>query len=66
MGNLFNEMDKQADDIMSLSIRQSSLKTTIKELETIAYHLRDTEQLLMANWMERCIKDLKNYSNDRV
>ena len=66
MGNLFNEMDKQVDDIMSLSIRQSSLETTIKELETITYHLRDTEQLLMANWMDRCIKDLKKESNDGV
>ncbi len=66
MGNLFNEMDKQVEEIMSLSIRESSIDSAIKELETIAYHLRDTEQLLMANWMDRCIATLKKETNGRV
>lgn len=66
MGNLFNEMDKQVEEIMSLSIRESNLDTAIKDLEAIAYHLRDIDNLLMANWMDRCIKTIKEHTNARV
>lgn len=54
------------DDIMELGIREHDFSQAIKELEKIAYHLRDTDQLLMANWMDKAITTIKKTHNEKL
>ena len=42
------------------------MEQAIKDLETISYHLRDTEQVFVSNWIDRCVTTIKDETNGRV
>jgi hypothetical protein len=42
------------------------MEEAIKDLEMISYHLRDTDQIFVSNWIDRCVETIKQYGNERV
>ena len=42
------------------------MEEAIKDLEMISYHLRDTDQIFVSNWIDRCVETIKQDGNERV
>jgi len=51
---------------LRITLKQITMEKVIEDLELISFHLRDTEQIFVSNWIDRCVETIKQYSNERV
>ena len=42
------------------------MEQVIKDLKMISYHLRDTEQVFVSNWIDRCVTTIEEKTNEGV
>ena len=42
------------------------MEKVIKDLEAISYHLKDTEQIFVSSWIDKCVETIKESCNEKV